>query len=934
MLILVLLAVPAFSQNAPLTPFDFELQMRGLTHEDITIPVSFDEEMSVRSGFRFILPVVKDFMQNPLGTFDFPDSLLKMASLPNEEFLRSMFEIISHSCRQTSLPRITTSLSETLNNFYRDRSRRKSVLGAYTAEEKQIIFTKIGAVLSDAEDIKTDNKDIFAYNRARDSSIAISKRITELLGKCDKMTLYDQCADDFMIFYSLYRKISDGGFSDLNSEPHSSDVPNVEGEILYYSKSRNFTIVIGGKGKNRYSGYFDAIIDLGGDDVYELKPPDFSKGQFPQCIIDMSGNDVYQSKDDFCVASALFGAGFIFDKEGDDVYAGAGTSVGSAICGLAVIVDENGNDFYKGVNHSLGAGTFGIGAIIDNSGNDIYSANSNSQGFGSTGGLGVIRDDKGNDSYIVDSRSLDLGRYEDHYISMCQGYGNGVRPYFAGGIGIIIESEGNDLYSADIFGQGGAYWFSAGFIADKSGNDRYNTYQYGQGAGIHLAVGVLKDFEGWDFYSSNGVSQGCGHDYGFGLLYDVLGNDNYSAYSLSQGAGNANGIGILLDAEGRDGYLNKEPFNTRGYGNSRREYGSIGIFCDGMGEDFYSLSGYDSTYSLGSMWGGFLDFPAMPGSKSQFADQGFKVPVDSARRYSKNDYLLMAKTIEPRFSFWKDYGFRKLLEDSIQTAEFILDYLETEDHRVSLVLRDLAQKIGTSVSQLLSQKLMHYLASASVTPPYSVEQVSFMCYLIGESGCVNGKQQILDLARHENKKIRSSSINALGKMKDTENDSDFKKDAAALLREISSETGITKLLRKDIAYAMKKFSSYSEIPTLMNMLDDDYFASRFLAAECLSSMGSIYYSSALSEYSGFVPKVYPGDIAFLMSLDSADTDFLLNFSENQLTGERTDAYLLNIARIIGEKPEIRSEPDKKARVETILNNIHSITNLRYFRHEY
>ncbi|MBK6537292.1 MAG: hypothetical protein IPG09_05785 [Ignavibacteria bacterium] len=164
------------------------------------------------------------------------------------------------------------------------------------------------------------------------------------------------------------------------------------------------------------------------------------------------------------------------------------------------------------------------------------------------------------------------------------------------------------FYSTDIFGQGGAYWYGLGCIADKSGTDKYNSYQYAQGAGIHLAVGLLKDYNGWDFYTSDGVSQGCGHDFGFGLLYDVKGNDNFSAYSLSQGAGNANGIGILFDESGRDGYLNKEPGNTRGYGNSRREFGSLGIFLDASGEDFYSVGGMDSVISNSSNVGVMNDY--------------------------------------------------------------------------------------------------------------------------------------------------------------------------------------------------------------------------------------------------------------------------------------------------------------------------------------
>ncbi|MBK7158973.1 MAG: hypothetical protein IPH77_10530 [Ignavibacteria bacterium] len=69
---------------------------------------------------------------------------------------------------------------------------------------------------------------------------------------------------------------------------------------------------------------------------------------------------------------------------------------------------------------------------FDRNGNDVYLANSYSQGFGMTKGVGAVADDKGNDNYLIDARSLDIGRYEDHYVSMSQGYGLGLRPCYAG----------------------------------------------------------------------------------------------------------------------------------------------------------------------------------------------------------------------------------------------------------------------------------------------------------------------------------------------------------------------------------------------------------------------------------------------------------------------------------------------------------------------
>lgn len=929
-----LLASTAKSQELYGGCFDRSLAMRGLSPSDLSIPVNFDDEMSARAGFRLIIPLVRDMMQDPVKCFAFPDSVLTLSQLSAYSFAVEMFQMLNVTLRaernESKMISESKSLSELLKDFMKSRKKQGDALDVYTEQEKEFLKTKIMAVMSDAEDVRSDNTDIFAYNRSRDSSIAVSKSVIELLNKADRDRLYQRCIDDLCFMSGVYEALRSGKFTSAFQASGSESETGISGGVSYISLSGGIRIVIGSKEDNRYKGHFDIIIDPGGNDVYELEPVAGALSENTQCIIDLGGNDIYKAIGDISLASAFFGSSFIFESGGDDVYIGGGTSVASAICGLAVISDESGNDVYKGLNHSIGAATFGVGAVTDNDGNDTYIANSNSQGFGSTQGVGVIRDNKGNDSYIVDSRSLDLGRYEDHYISMCQGYGNGVRPYYAGGIGMIIESSGNDTYTTDIFGQGGAYWFSLGCIADKSGNDKYNSYQYGQGAGIHLAVGLLKDFDGWDFYSSNGVSQGCGHDYGFGLLHDLKGNDNYSAYSLSQGAGNANGVGILLDEEGRDGYLNKEPGNARGYGNSRREYGSIGIFSDCSGEDFYSVPGKDSSFNQTSMWGGFLDEARMPEASQVPTSSGYKVPVDSSRSYSQEEFLIMAKTIEPRFQLWKDFGFRNLTGDSAATSLFILKYLDTEDHRVSLVLRDLAQKIGTSMSEVFQRELNRYIDDQSSSSRLSAEQVSFICYLYGETGDPSGKVQLLELTQDQNKRIRASAVNALGKIRTDSADTDFAILVSSRLRELSEQPGSSKMLRKDIAFAFKKYKSDANIAALMKMLDDDYFASRFLSAACLASYGSSYYDFLKARNGLTYPATANGRMAFYMSLENADEELLINILDNAMTSPSTDAEKLAYCLLIENRSEVIPSIMDNAKFAEFIGSVKETTKLRKF----
>ena len=558
-----------------------------------------------------------------------------------------------------------------------------------------------------------------------------------------------------------------------------------------------------------------------------------------------------------------------------------------------MLYDEKGNDTYKGISFSIGAGCFGVGLLVDREGNDFYIANSYSQGFGMTQGVGAIIDNKGNDSYLVDSRSLDIGRYNDHYVSMCQGYGLGLRPFYAGGIGLIIEGEGNDIYNTDIFGQGGAYWYSLGAIVDKGGHDKYNGYQYSQGAGIHLAVGLLKDYDGWDFYQSNGVSQGCGHDFGYGMLWDVKGNDNYSAYSLSQGAGNADGIGILIDESGTDGYLNKYPSNTRGYGNPRREYGSIGVFLDASGSDYYSQPGYDSTFINSSSWGVFTDYDYTD-LPEQVSGDNFKVQLDTNKitdtsrtrgrdpflglcNFTTEEYFVMAKTIEPRFSLWQEYGFQKLIEDSTNTANYIVTKFSTTDHRDVQVFRVLSQKIQWSIAQVLLEKFRLYTTGAGVL---TQAELSMMCYIFGETKDPSARDYLLQLTYDDNYRLRSSAINALGKIKYDTSDVEFINKVTTRLSELAGERSDKKLYNKDIAFAFGNYITPSGVRTLLEMLGNPLYGARFVAADNLRKFPELLNTVITSD---FIPEYFMDErsmVAFinsLYSLNSNDLKIMLNY---------------------------------------------------------
>ncbi|MEO8665259.1 MAG: HEAT repeat domain-containing protein [Ignavibacteria bacterium] len=968
----------SFSQSPAQQSIDsilnFTLSYRGMTRSDVTIPINFDKDKSPRNDSKLLLPVVQRLMMDPLQSSGWMDSLSELSNRELDHLLiKTFFDFTSLSMEYNNSMHIPfyekniLSYSEAgviqtpvklnqvalsiIENLKLVKQNDAKLFKVFSEEEISFLRKNLLSIFAGSESEEGNNSDIFKFNHERDSSISISKRTLDILNKVNRNSVFINSWKDFVFANEVFHWFVNFNKAHKNYNFEYIKNENIDGEFLNYYDEDGIRIAIGGKGKNIYTGHFDFIIDLGGDDVYNIdnESKDIFKNNF-SCIIDLSGNDYYSTNSNYSLAGSVFSSGFIFDKEGDDIYKGKNVSLGSAICGLGILYDENGNDTYQANQFSIGAASFGVGLLVDRNGNDVYLANSYSQGFGMTEGVGAIVDNKGNDNYLIDARSLDIGRYEDHYVSMSQGYGLGLRPYYAGGVGLIIEGEGNDFYSTDIFGQGGAYWYALGCIVDKSGHDKYNSYQYAQGAGIHLAVGLLKDYDGWDFYTSDGVSQGCGHDFGFGLLYDVKGNDNYSAYSLSQGAGNANGIGMLIDESGRDGYLNKEPGNTKGYGNSRREFGSIGVFLDASGEDFYSVGGLDSTINNTSMWGVMDDF-YLKDLPAQASGNTFKIPLDSNKDYTQDEYFIMAKTIEPRFSLWQEYGFRKLVEDSLRTPEYILKYLDTDDHRAALVLRNLAFRISYTMGNFLTEKLREYNRSMRAKPVFNPNQVAFICYLFGETQNPIGKEELLQLTHDENIRIRSAAVNALGKIKiiDTNDapfltadhtessipiidhtDAPFITDVSQRLRELASENSTYKLYSKDIAYAFKNYKNFNNIATLIKMMSHDYFGVRFLAAEDLRSYDTEYYGLINSELLKEISEDRIWYQSFLNSITNFSEDrFMLLFDELlKLEISNDEIIILNYIDLLKYKFQDTNEPGFKAWSESLIRNLQSKSILK------
>lgn len=519
-----------------------------------------------------------------------PDELIKEEKNFDENLKRALENLYAWIETEDNLVKSALGVEK-----FKDEKFQKDYFSEFFAKVKPIKEMVLPIIL---EDVNDEFKSAEELDYSQKTEEELAKQLIPLASAIDLERL------NFPVHYiSVWAE----SLVTLAKNPNSIKLPkkSKSNDIIWSQKTPMGEFIIGGKGSSHYTGSPASIIDLGGDDIYELS---YDSTISTQVIIDLAGNDTYKALTDFCFGSGFFGTGILIDEEGDDTYLGKNFCLGSGLFGVGILLDKKGNDKYFGDTFTQGAGAWGIGILADLDGADNYNGALFAQGFGGVAGFGSLIDKAGNDQYFAGGKYKDILRYKEHYLSLSQGFSYGIRPYMSGGVGLLLDYSGNDGYVADIFGQGSSYWWGWGCLYDKEGNDFYQAFQYAQGSATHMTLGTLIDGAGDDIYSSKGVSQGCGHDWACGILLDNSGNDNYYSNDLSQGAGNANGIGIIIDQAGDDGYYVKSKANTQGYGNPRREYGSIGIFIDMLGKDKYDGNGCDNCWwSIDSKWGVGLD---------------------------------------------------------------------------------------------------------------------------------------------------------------------------------------------------------------------------------------------------------------------------------------------------------------------------------------
>lgn len=601
---LIFLVLPAWGQDNPkidLQPFRKNLA-EALEGINMTISdLSLRDDYVEKDGFR--MAIVDRFMHSPLEMIDLaagladsaPEAMVfqmlrqapyPAAIKPRLFVMQSPESTVADYCDITGMDKGTLYR---LAYFIERENRLREQLQPLEAEAAAFDSIVFGLTVLLEENVEDEFRSVDELDSIQRYEEDWTKRLVGLLGNVDAGAPAVACLEFLEVFVD----------SILNN-----DIPAKFNGDYFEFMTPYGKVCIGDTSPQYYYGDIFLVIDYGGDDIYDIEREGSRHSLY---ILDYAGDDAYDFGQPRISPYAL-GMNVVIDFAGDDNYRGGSWCMAAGILGGGILWDKSGDDRYFGDTFTMGAGCLGYGILRDDSGNDIYNAALFSQGFGFVAGAGILYDGSGNDRYFAGGKYKDILRYTDHYLSLSQGFGYGIRPYLSGGVGFLSDGSGNDLYESDIFGQGCSYWWSLGILSDKAGHDKYLSYQYAQGCATHMTLGCLYDEAGNDLYYGKGLMQGCGHDRSFAALVDLSGDDNYIAFDLSQGAGSANGNGVLADLAGNDAYLVKDSKNTQGYGNERRDYGSIGVMIDLSGKDSYAGGqGGDSTWWAKSSWGIGID---------------------------------------------------------------------------------------------------------------------------------------------------------------------------------------------------------------------------------------------------------------------------------------------------------------------------------------
>jgi HEAT repeat protein len=651
----------------------------------------------------------------------------------------------------------------------------------------------------------------------------------------------------------------------------AKDDPAMHKEFQVETDTPLGKIIVGGAGYNVYTNEAFLIIDTGGDDTY-LNSAGGANGLLGRpisIVIDLGGNDEFISKRSFSQGSGVFGIGILAALGSNCTFQAKHLSQGAGFFGCGMLMTGEGNQTFEADTFCQGAGMFGAGILWQRGGDTRYKAAQMAQGFGGTSGIGLLLDESGNDSYIAGGKYA-CGWLPNHYFSLSQGFGYGMRPFAGGGIGILCDLKGDDHYVADVYGQGASYWYSVGLLLDLGGNDTYDAYQYCQGAGIHLSSGELIDWGGNDTYTAGHICQGAAHDYAVGILIDRGGDDKYSGDTTAQGAAINNSFAMLLDCSGNDVYTGTDPKQSQaaGHDGDKREYGSIALMLDLGGQDKYSQGQTNNAIWLKPLYGAGLDCEftntvaeqTLSSSSDESFDGGTPTPQTHTRLYQiapvdthqpVEQLLRRAISDRPDTSAAVD----ELKKRGAEVLPYLLTRLDSSEVLVRVKAEEIIDNLGTNAVPLLID---------GIDNAKSDDVARLCCYFLARFNerARSAIPHVLPLINRE--KTRTVAFYTLGHLRAHE-------AFAPAMKALDSPQ---ELVRLRATQALGRIGDRHATPKLIEALGDELWDVRYAAEDGLVGLGKQSIGPLRRAFAKASPRAQPHILEALAKLgDSQALDW-------------------------------------------------------------
>ncbi|MDP3024038.1 MAG: hypothetical protein Q8O10_00710 [candidate division Zixibacteria bacterium] len=158
--------------------------------------------------------------------------------------------------------------------------------------------------------ILEDEKDEFKSVEELDKQQKYEEALTKgLIPLAEKFKL-EKAYPENVLLCSAVEKAEESLQEYLSSSPKIKTDKN---DILLSLETSQGGILIGGFGSSVYKGSPGIIIDLGGDDQYNLTSSNHST-----VVLDLGGNDTYKAEGNYTLGSGFFETGILIDKSGDD----------------------------------------------------------------------------------------------------------------------------------------------------------------------------------------------------------------------------------------------------------------------------------------------------------------------------------------------------------------------------------------------------------------------------------------------------------------------------------------------------------------------------------------------------------------------------------------------------------------------------------------